>query len=365
MVKSIYFLVLDFTLRGGVERYVSNMAYILVNKNYNVKIYSFHKSFDSPLYNLPKNINIIYLTKIPFKPFLYKIVTLICCFKLIFINKNKLPNIIYISTSPIIVIFLGIFNPSILKYVIATEHSTYNAHNAFVRKLRVWAYRKILKVVTQTTNGLINFQKNNISCELIQNPVTDFQDNNQWKKIKKDINSNYFTCLTVARFDKVKQLDHIVEIANLLKNLMPNIRFIIVGSGNTENELKSLAKNYNLGNIIEFHKPSKNINDYYLKADLFLITSSSEAFPMTILEALSYGVPVISYDKLVGPNEMIINGYNGYLIEQNNIEKFSIKILEYYNDKKIHEIVERNAIESCKKFSSEQIFQKWRKILCD
>ena len=71
----------------------------------------------------------------------------------------------------------------------------------------------------------------------------------------------------------------------------------------------------------------KDVEFYYKLADIFVFTSSVEGFPNVLGEALSSGLPVVSYDCIAGPADMITNGENGFLIPVFDDEQFSQKLL--------------------------------------
>lgn len=84
---------------------------------------------------------------------------------------------------------------------------------------------------------------------------------------------------------------------------------------------------------------------------------------MTVLEALSFAVPVISYDRLVGPAEIIIDNSNGYLCDQDCPDAIARRILGLYYDRDLLTIMRRNALESSLQFRPENISKEWAKLL--
>lgn len=357
----IEIFVLDISLHGGVERFACNLANGLSELGNHVKIISCHKSGSSVLYKTSKNVTIQYLTKFRFRPFFYKLTTLIACASYMLVHR-KAKNIV-IGTSPIINIYLSFLSRKICNFLIASEHSTYDAHGALVKFLRIASYRKLRAVVTQTLDGVTRFRSNNIPAIQIQNGVTDFGDHYQWT-IQEQKAANNPILLTIARFEPVKQLEHYIKVAQLVSRKEPNAIFYLIGSGPEEFVIRKKIETLNLTCTIRVLKPTHGVNAFYSKADFYLITSSSEAFPMTMLEALSYGVPVISYDNLVGPKEIIENGKNGYLVMQNEPKCMADRILKLLADKKRdHSKLKRQSIASVQRFSAVTISARWAQIL--
>ncbi|MCH5462504.1 glycosyltransferase [Lactobacillus sp. LC28-10] len=154
-------------------------------------------------------------------------------------------------------------------------------------------------------------------------PVTAFPD--------ERLNTYYpfeartpFQIIAVARVTEIKQLSHAINAVIKLHGHFPEVDFKIYGY---EDLLNGYAESKNLRNIVSqnnaaayvhFMGFTKELSQVYQKADLLLLTSRSEGFSMAILEALSYGCPVVSYDINYGPNELVKPGENGQLVPAND-----------------------------------------------
>ena len=91
------------------------------------------------------------------------------------------------------------------------------------------------------------------------------------------------------------------------------------------NELEKLTKRLNLQNHITFHGHQNNVNYFYEKADIFVLSSIYEGFGNVLVEALNYGLKIISTDCPNGPSEILNSPKYGLLIPSNN--KFALKML--------------------------------------
>jgi glycosyltransferase involved in cell wall biosynthesis len=364
MAKKFNILVLDFTLRGGIERYVANMAEIFNAHEHKVVIYSLHKSLKAPLYAVPENVEVSYVTNIKMRRFFYKFSTVLACHRLLKNMKNLRSDTIIMSTSPIITIIMFFMNRSLLKNLIATEHSTYLAHGKVVRALRIFVYKHVLKVVAQTKDGVDNFKAQGVPCYKIPNPATDFKDLRQWKRRDSVARGDMqFNCLSIGRFEPVKQLDHFIQTARIVSESHPNISFTLIGSGSQEAYLRKKIIDADVSHVFRMIPPTTKVNDYYALADLYVITSSSEAFPMTALEALSFGVPVVSYNGLVGPSEIVKTKFNGFLVAQNDPTAMAKKVIEIYEEKQFFENMRSNALISSRPYSPVEIYKQWLEII--
>ena len=84
---------------------------------------------------------------------------------------------------------------------------------------------------------------------------------------------------------------------------------------------------------------------------------------MTVIEALSYGVPVFSYDGLVGPKEIIANGVNGFLCRQDSPIAIADKLIDYYRFPENFYDMRACALRSAKTFHETEIFKLWLSII--
>lgn len=357
--KKVDILVIDFTLRGGIERFVANLSQALLERGKVVEIYSFHKTYDEPLYTVSDEVKVTYITSLKFREKFYKASTFYACLKYcFFIHKNSST---VVSTHPITSIFCALLSSKIASKLIASEHSTYSAHGKFVRNLRKYAYAKLKSITTQTHDGCHSFNLDNLIAKRIPNPVCNFSDPLQWQP--KSLANDSLRCLVLARLEKIKQLDHIVEVASYCSQEKLNVVIDIVGSGPQYSYLQELIANKNIGHIIKLTDAVRDVRPFYRDAALYLITSKSEAFPMSMIEAMSYGMPVLSYDELIGPREVIVNGTNGYLCQQNNPKEVFKKLNKIIQNPSLYRTLSLGAIESSKKFDLNIVGDSWIELI--
>jgi GalNAc-alpha-(1->4)-GalNAc-alpha-(1->3)-diNAcBac-PP-undecaprenol alpha-1,4-N-acetyl-D-galactosaminyltransferase len=163
--------------------------------------------------------------------------------------------------------------------------------------------------------------------------------------------------IMVGRLINTKHQDQLIEMFAKVNN--PEWNLLIVGYDHLKqlhlDRLKKLAKDLNIEQSVIFTGKQDKIDEIYLKSSIFAFTSSSEGFPNVIGEAMSAGLPVISYDCVAGPSEMIVDGYNGYLIPLFNKTRFESKLALLMKDDELREKLGANARESIKRFSQEKI----------
>lgn len=201
----------------------------------------------------------------------------------------------------------------------------------------------------------------NIPVTTIHNPFEIAKINELSTAFVPD-ESNYI--LAVGRMnDKVKQFDKLIEAYQHSGLPQKNIKLIIIGSGQYLEELKDLVNQKQLTNDVIFKGYQQNPHAYQKKGLFTVVSSSNEGFPNVIIESMLVGTPVVSFDCFSGPNEIIIDGYNGLLVENQNIIKLTQAMNQMVNDVELYEYCKSNAAKSVDRFSSYTIGSQWTDFL--
>jgi glycosyltransferase involved in cell wall biosynthesis len=171
--------------------------------------------------------------------------------------------------------------------------------------------------------------------------------------------------LSVGRLINTKHHDRLIRI---FKNLnAPNWKLVIVGGdifgGHNFSRLQRLIGELNLTEKVLLVGEKTNVFDYYLTSRIFAFTSSVEGFPNVLGEALSVGLPVVSYDCISGPAELVRQGENGYLVEVFDDDEFINRLQFLIDNPNLLNEISRNAILSIKEFSLERIGEKFLDVL--
>jgi len=145
--------------------------------------------------------------------------------------------------------------------------------------------------------------------------------------------------LFVGRLIPTKHVDQLIRIFAGID--VPGWHFEIVGGDakymTLSQDYQKLIKELDAEDKISLEGESKDVDRYYNRAKIFAFTSSSEGFPNVIGEALSAGLPVVAYDCVAGPSDMIEEGENGFLIPLFNQEEFKKNLQLLMNDEILRE----------------------------
>ena len=159
-----------------------------------------------------------------------------------------------------------------------------------------------------------------------------------------------FIILYIAEF--IPRKDHEFFIKNIpeLKKQIPNLKVIMPGRGVQLKEMKILAVNLEVDDIIWFPGYRKDINLLCALSDLYVTTSRQEGLPISVIEAMSSGLPIVA-SNIRGQTDAVVPGRNGELYQLGNDVDFVEKILELYKNPELRAEMRKYNIEDSRKYS--------------
>ncbi len=171
--------------------------------------------------------------------------------------------------------------------------------------------------------------------------------------------------IIVARHSYEKGLDRVVTIWGKIIEKHPDWQLEIYGKSSENQEIEKLVRNLNLEKKVPLFEPIKNIQEKYLDASLYLMTSRTEGFGMVLIEAMALGLPCIAYDCPVGPRTIINNNENGFLIENGNEGAFIEKINLLIENENLRIEMGKNAKISSEKYNLDLIMKSWNTLFLE
>ncbi len=158
---------------------------------------------------------------------------------------------------------------------------------------------------------------------------------------------NSHMILSVGRFIPIKGFDSLIKVFNQIEI---DCDLCIVGGKPTE-EYKALVnpKRKNAIHFIDFMEPSE-LKKYYDAADVFAFTSHGDVWGLVVNEAMSRGLPVVSTDRALAGVEMIVDGENGYVVKDNDLDAFRRAIEQIVRSDRYEEM-SVSAIDMAKKYT--------------
>lgn len=133
----------------------------------------------------------------------------------------------------------------------------------------------------------------------------------------------------------------------------------IAGEGEDRAKLEMLIKQYKLTDSVVLLGHCKNIAEEYKSASIFVLPSRFEGFGLVLLEALSYQLPVVSFNCPAGPSEIIFDGINGFLIENSDTQAFSKKLSHLMKNETTLNNLKNNSKYKLDRFNGQAIAKAW------
>ncbi len=246
--------------------------------------------------------------------------------------------------------------------VVVSERSDPGAYR--IRKiwdcLRWLIYPGAARVVVQSEGALRYFlpRFRERSCVIpnpvISPPVTDSSSNTV---------PDQLMILSIGRFIEEKRFALLIGAFSKLKEKHPEWKLTILGDGPLRNDLELLR--HQLGLESHLHLPGCVKDPYTIlrEADLFVLSSRVEGFPMALCEAMACGLPVISTDCPSGPRDIIRDGVDGILVPPGDVDALAVKMDHLMKDEPERRRLGSRAVEVVGRFGIEKVISMWEEML--
>ena len=230
-------------------------------------------------------------------------------------------------------------------------------HFAWIQKNRFWAtlaemaYKRLNKIICLNETEAVHFEKF-AATTVIPNFIENKSGQHSTLQNKQ--------VLSVGWLIPRKGIDLMLMAAKEVLKNYPGWTWKLVGEGEMQQQVLDFIQKENLQDRFILQPPaSSDLSSEYLQSSLFVFSSRFEAFPMVLLEAMSFGLPCISFDCPTGPADIISHGINGLLVEKENPGKLAQALSSLINDGERRRSMGQNAFENIKNFSPENIYELW------
>jgi glycosyltransferase involved in cell wall biosynthesis len=173
-------------------------------------------------------------------------------------------------------------------------------------------------------------------------------------------NNEVFRVLHVGRFMEQKNHVGLIEAFSIFHKKFQNSVLELIGEGEKKQEIERLVNEKGLLNCIYFLGAQDNVYQYLNRADVFVLPSLYEGVPMTLIEAMGTGLPIIATNVGGIPN-MLQNGKNALLVE-NDIEQIVESLVFFANSEKNRKGFGQNAKIEAKRFSVKIMAENYLEI---
>lgn len=171
--------------------------------------------------------------------------------------------------------------------------------------------------------------------------------------------------VAVARLVEIKGLQHLIAaLARIPADMRSQIRLRLCGTGPYEGELRRQVREAGLEAQVEFAGlvPYERIPEEFQGADMFALPSLQEGLPLSLLEAMACGLPVMA-SRVGGVPAVICDGENGFLISAGDVEKMSKAIVQLASDSILRARVSKAARHTAQSWSWDSIWERYEALL--
>lgn len=165
--------------------------------------------------------------------------------------------------------------------------------------------------------------------------------------------------ITVGRYSYQKGYDLLIKVWDEVHKHYPDWTLDIIGDGEEREKLQKMIDDLNLAGSVCLKHSTPQIAQEYQNASIVALSSRYEGLPMILLEAQTFGLPIVSFKCKCGPQDVITNGVDGYLVDEGDIKGMADRIMALIKDVRRRKVMGKAAIISSKRYSEDTIMQKW------
>lgn len=381
-MKKVTILALHLGI-GGTENAIISLSNMLCKK-YEVEIISTYKLQENIAFEVNPKIKITYLMT-DLKPNRLELKQALKSFNIFKILKEALTSIkvLYLRRklnikaiknldSDVIISTRYFHNKWSGKYgrkeaiKIAQEHNHHNNNKRYINKTlrcikNIDYFIPVSKELTDFYKKRIEkknkYKKKKTKCIYIPHCLDNYPENQADLKEKNII--------SVGRLAKEKGYLDLVEVFKIVYQKHPDWKLNIVGDGEEKEIIKNKIQDYKLENniVLQGYKNKKELDEIYKKSSIYVMTSYTESFGLVLIEAESYGIPIMALDSAQGAKEIIQNGENGYLIHNRDLNEMAEKIINLIEDENLRNSLGKQGRILSQKYKKENVAKKWYDLL--
>ena len=194
------------------------------------------------------------------------------------------------------------------------------------------------------------------NIEVIHNVVTNYPE-----KIT-DVADRPKRIIAVGRLDEQKGFDLLIQSWQLIAARHPDWQLVVYGHGGDLQKLQQQLEKAGLTSSMTFAGTTDNIYKEYQNSAFYVMSSRYEGWGLVLVEAMSCGLPCVSFDCPYGPSDIIRDGEDGFLVENGNIQQLAEKMELLINNKELRERLGVRARLNAARFTSDNIMPQWTKL---
>lgn len=169
--------------------------------------------------------------------------------------------------------------------------------------------------------------------------------------------------VSVGRLADEKRLEDAIRAFVEHCTDIPSARFKIFGAGPAHERLRNLVGSLNASDLITFEGLTDNPLGAFAEATCSVVASKHEGFGLVITESFAMGTPVVAYDVIYGPQDLITDEVNGLLVPSGDVDALGRAMRRVLTDNKLQAALQTGAIETAGKYSEENWERTWGDLI--
>jgi glycosyltransferase involved in cell wall biosynthesis len=165
----------------------------------------------------------------------------------------------------------------------------------------------------------------------------------------------------LGRLSFEKGQDMLLEAWAEVASRHPSWRLRLYGTGPDEDALRKRATELALDESVEFPGATTDLETALTGASVFALSSREEGFPMSIIEAMAYGLPTVAFDCAPGVRELLTDGHDGLVVTPGNTVEFAAALDRLMDDARLRDSLGEAARESVRRYAPDVIIDRWER----
>ena len=368
----IYYIYTALVTKGGADRVIAEKANWLAEHGHEIAIITDTQMGREPAFPLSPKVRLIDLAVDFSQEYGHGFLVRIWMYYKLMRQYRRMVTDVLMKDRPDIVISTLGRDISFITKIKDGSKKIGEAHTTkhFIRNFHLLEQRNVIfKYLTKFFRWHMDRQVNRLDALV----VLTTQDQHDWgDKIPIYVIPNSFPfypdkpslcenkqAIIVGRYNSAKGYNYLIDAWKIVYQKHPDWIINIFGSGEYKDRVRKQIQDNGLQDVVIMNNPIDHIMEEYLKSSIYVMSSVFEGFAMVLLEAMSCGLPCVSFDCPYGPRNVITDGVDGILVEYLNSQALADNICKLIENEELRKRMGNNGRRNVLRFSREMIMPQW------
>ena len=374
----ILYLIKSFANKAGTERVISDKINYLAGMGYDITLVTYEQGQHAKAFELHPSVRFVDLQtrfftiqQLPFYKRLFSFCKLRKLFRVRLQNlvNEFLPDIIISTTYSIDLLDVVLSVKTTSVHVVESHVACFSVKKSYehIKYPLLWLFRiydnyvlgqlrKCHAVVALTEGDALEWRRFNSNVRVIPNPLTYYP-----KTVCSQVGTGK-RIICVGRLNKQKGFDLLLEAFSLIEAQCPDWHIDIYGDGGEKEFLDKIVVDKCLNKRVKILAPTSSIYDEYQNSEFLVLSSRYEGFGLVLIEAMSCGLPCVSFKCKYGPEDIITHGKDGLLAHDGDVQDLAEQMLWLIQHKEERIMMGQEARKSARRYDKEKIMPMWKEL---